>query len=123
MKDPIEPDTNRFIYTKPVVILINGASLSAAELFPEVMNQLSNVTVLGDTTVGSGCNDVDENIQGDYWLPTGEYIHIGSTYMLGFDGKPIEWNGVLPEIRVIQTVKDINNRIDEQFEYAIQLLN
>lgn len=62
-------------YTNPVVLWINGESMSGAELFPEVMKQLSNVTVVGDTTLGGGCNDVAEDIQGDYWLPSSNYIH------------------------------------------------
>jgi len=121
-KDPIQPDMNHFKYTNPVVILINGASMSGAELFPEVMNQLSNVTVVGDTTLGGGCNDVADDIQGDYWLPSGKYIHIGTTYVLRYDGVPIEWNGVLPDIRVPQSKEDIDQGRDKQLEYAIGLL-
>ncbi len=121
-KGPIQPDMNHFKYTNPVVILINGASMSGAELFPEVMKQLSNVTVVGDTTLGGGCNDVAEDIQGDYWLPSGKYIHIGTTYVLRYDGEPIEWNGVLPDIRVPQSKDDIDQGRDKQLEYAIGLL-
>ena len=121
-KDAIQPDVDRFRYDNPVVILINGASLSGAELFPELMKQLSNVTVIGDTTAGGGCNDVDENIQGDYWLPSGKYIHIGTTYVLRYDGQPIESNGVPPDIRITQSAADIQNGHDRQLEHAISLL-
>jgi len=83
-----------------------------AELFPEVMKQLSNVTIVGDTTLGGGCNDVTEDIQGDYWLPSIKYIHIGTTYVLRYDGVPIEWSGELPDIRVPQTKEDIDQGMD-----------
>jgi hypothetical protein len=53
-----------------VVVLINGASLSSGELFPEVMKQLPNVTVVGDTTAGASCND-HGGFRGDRRLPTG----------------------------------------------------
>ena len=51
--------------------------MSGAELFPEEMKQLSNVTVVGDTTLGRGCNDVAEDIQGDYWLHSGKCNRYG----------------------------------------------
>jgi C-terminal processing protease CtpA/Prc len=110
------------IYTKPVVLWINGDSMSGAELFPGLMKQLSNVTVVGDTTLGGGCNDVADDIQGDDWLPSGKYIHIGTTYVLRYYSEPIEWNGVLPDIRVPQTKDDIDQGRDKQLEYAIGLL-
>jgi C-terminal processing protease CtpA/Prc len=113
---------NHFKYTNPVVLWINGASMSGAKLFPEVMKQLSNVTVVGDTTSVGGCNDVVEDIQGDYWLPSGKYIHIGTTYVLRYDDVPIEWNGVLPDIRMPHTKDDIDLGRDKQLKFAIELL-
>ena len=83
-----------------------------AELFPEVMKQLPNVTVVGDTTLEGDYNDVADDIQGDYWLPSGKYIHISTTYVIRYDGVPIEWNGVLPDIRVPQTKEDIDQGMD-----------
>lgn len=77
--------------------------MSGAELFPEIMKQIANVTVAGDTTLVDGCNDVAEDIQGDYWLPSGKYIHIGTTYVLRYDGVSMKWNGVLPDNRVPQS--------------------
>jgi len=64
-------------YPNPVILWINGASMSGAELFSEVMKHLSNVTIVDDTTLGRGCNDVAEDIQGDYWLPSGKYTRYG----------------------------------------------
>ncbi|MBN2396699.1 MAG: hypothetical protein JXC36_09630 [Candidatus Atribacteria bacterium] len=72
--------------------------------------------------LGAGCTDVADDIQGDYWLPNGKYIHIGTTYVLRYDGVPIEWNGVLPDIRAPQTKEDIDHGRDKQLEYAIGLL-
>lgn len=72
--------------------------------------------------IGGGCNDIAEDIQRDYWLPSGKYIHIGTTYLLSYDGLPIEWNGVLPDIRLPQTKEDIDKGRDKQLEYTIGLL-
>ncbi len=82
------------------------------------------VTVIGDTTAGAGANDyTDENIKGEFKLFCGFTIRISTVYVTRNDGLPIEWNGVLPDIRVPQTAEDIKNGIDKQLEYSIQLLD
>jgi len=122
-EEPVIPDTKYFIYTYPVIVLINGASFSGGEVFPEFMKQLPNVTVIGDTTAGAGANDyTEENIQGEFRLNCGFTIRVSTVYVTRNDGLPIEWNGVLPDIRVPQTAKDIKNGRDIQLEYAINLL-
>jgi C-terminal processing protease CtpA/Prc len=119
----IQPDSTINPYQKPVVILIHGASISAGELFPEIMNQLPNVTLIGDTTAGAGCNDVADDIEADYVLPSGIQMHVGTTYVLRYDELPIEMNGVAPEILITQTKEDIDNGHDPQLEYAIRFLS
>ena len=122
-ENPIKPDTKYFRYSKPVVILINGASLSGGEVFPEFMRQLPNITVIGDTTAGAGANDyTEENIKGEFQLSCGITIRVSTVWVARHDGLPIEWNGVLPDIRVPQTTGDFKNGIDRQLEYAIQFL-
>jgi len=124
LEDPILPDSRYFSYLNPVVVLINGTSLSAGEVFPELMRKLPTVTLVGDTTMGAGANDLtQENIQGEYKLDCGFTIRISTVYVTRNDGKPIEWNGVLPDIRVPQTAEDIKNGKDKQLEYAISLLD
>jgi len=103
-------------YSKPTVILINGASFSAAEIFSELMRQLPNVTLVGDTTGGGGgANEI-------FQLPSGKRIKIPTMYFARLDGKMVEWNGILPDVLVKQTESDIERRRDKQLEYAIQLL-
>jgi len=124
LEDPVVPDPKYFIYSNRVVVLINGAGLSAGEVFPELMKKIPNVTLVGDTTAGAGANDLrDENIQGEYKLNCGFTIRISTVYVTRDDGLPIEWNGVLPHIRIPQTVEDYKNGTDRQLEYAIQLLD
>ena len=123
-EEPVTPDTQYFIYRNPVIVLINGASLSGGELFPELMRQLPDVTVVGDITAGAGANDyTEENINGEFRLSCGFTIRVSTVYVTRLDGLPIEWNGVLPDVQIPQTKEDINNGIDRQLEYAIQLLN
>ncbi|MEW6194915.1 MAG: S41 family peptidase [Bacteroidota bacterium] len=119
--DPILPITNKTLYNKPVVVLINGSTLSSGELFAEYMRQLNFVTLIGDTTNGAACSDNYEEIEGDYILPSGRYIKIGNSFVLRYDGIPIEWNGIPPDILVRQTKADINAGRDKQLEHAIEL--
>lgn len=48
---------------------------------------------------------------------------MGTTDWRRYDGLPFEWIGVPPDILVQQTKVDIENGIDKQLEYAIDLLN
>lgn len=103
-------------YHKPVVVLINGASFSAAELLPELLKQIPLVTTVGDTTGGGGgSNDV-------FYLPSNKRIKIPTSYLKRFNGEMIEWNGVPPDILVPQTEADIKQGRDKQLEYAITML-
>lgn len=111
----IKPE-GKYQYHKPVVVLINGASFSAAEFFTEIMKQIANVTTIGDTTGGGGGS---ANI---YNLPSGKRIQIPDKYFKKFNDDMIEWNGVPPDIFIKQTEADIANGHDKQLEYAINYL-
>lgn len=117
--EPIEP-AGPEMYANPVVVLINGASLSGAEVLAETMRQLPSVTLVGDTTAGAGCNDRDAT-PGDQTLPSGIRIHIPTGCLLRYDGAFIEWNGVPPDVRVTQSEADIVAGRDAQLEVALNL--
>ncbi len=103
-------------YLKPVIVLINGASFSAAELFPELMKQISTVITLGDTTGGGG-GSVEI-----FPLPSNKRIQLPTMYFKRFDGTMVEWNGIPPDILVPQTPDDIKQGHDKQLDRAIQFL-
>jgi hypothetical protein len=105
-----------FQYTKPVVMLINGTCFSATEDFAEMMKHVSTVTAVGDTTAGvSGAPK-------QFTLPSGKNINVSTKDFRRYDGLPIEWNGVLPNILIPQTKDDLNQGRDKQLERAIQFL-
>ena len=55
-------------------------------------------------------------------FPGGIRINVSTKDIRRYDGLPIEWNGVPPDIRVEQTAEDIRQGRDKQLEYALQLL-
>ena len=120
---PFQP-AQGFIYTKPVVVLINGSTFSAGELCTEILKQLPQVTAIGDTTGGGGVasNSQPQNARGAFVLPSGKTIYIGTGYFERYDGQTFEWQGITPDIRIVQTAKDIEAGRDKQLEFAIELL-
>jgi len=105
-----------FQYTKPVVLLIDGVCFSSCEDFAEMMKHVPTVTAIGDTTGGgSGAPAL-------FPLPSGRQINVSTKDFRRYDGEPIEWNGVLPGVLVLQTVNDINLGRDKQLEAAIEFL-
>jgi len=114
----ILPQGNRQ-YSGPIVILINGTCFSATEVFAGRMRQLDYVSLVGDTTAGGG---MSSNGEARHFLPSGGSIRINYEAILRIDGQPIEWNGVPPDIRVMQTKADIDRVEDKQLEFAIDYL-
>lgn len=102
-------------YTGKLVVLINGASFSAAEVFTELLRQLPSVTVVGDTSGGGG-GDTELFV-----LPSGKKLRLPVKYFRRHDGEMIEWNGVIPDVVVEQSVTDILRQRDLQLEKAIVL--
>ncbi|NOQ25567.1 MAG: hypothetical protein GQ564_09430 [Bacteroidales bacterium] len=121
--NPILPQGS-FTYTNSVIVLINGVSFSAAEVAPEIFKQLSNVTIVGDTTAGAAgsSSDRSQETNSKYRLPSGKIVYIPTGHIKRYDGQHIEWNGVPPDIRVEQTENDIIKGIDKQLEFAINML-
>jgi hypothetical protein len=117
-QDLIKP--NGYECSKPTVILINGVSYSEAERFTEMMKQLSNVTVVGDTTGGGSAGSrgiIDEII-----LPGDIIVHVGTTDFRRYDGRPWEWIGIEPDFRVVNKIENLDKGVDDQLENAIDLL-
>jgi uncharacterized protein (DUF779 family) len=105
-----------FHYTDPVVLLIDGVCFSSCEDFAEMMKHVPTVIAIGDTTGGgSGAPEL-------FTLPSGREINVSTKDIRRYDGLPIEWNGVPPDILVRQTAEDIKLGRDKQLEYAIDHL-
>lgn len=110
------PSRGPWTYTHPVCVLINGASFSTTEIIAEELSQLPNVTTIGDTTGGGG---------GDQWvysLPDGFRVQLSHKELRRYDDQPIEWNGVVPDVLMMNTTGALEQGRDLQLEEALRRL-
>ena len=110
-------------FDKPVVILINGNSASASELFTQTLREYGKVTVMGTKSYGKG---VYQNL---YPLSVdGAVIKItGGRYFSpkGFcvDGVGIEPDITVEYVKINPTITDPELTDDNQIKAAVDFLN
>ena len=103
---------------KPLIVLINNGSASAAEIVAGALQDQKRAVLLGETTYGKG------SVQSIIPLKNRGAIRLTvSKYYLP-SGKSISEVGVIPDIRVEAEGEDfsINTDTDNQLNYAIKLL-
>lgn len=98
---------------KPIILLTNEQSLSDAEMTATGFKALKLGKIVGNETYHwiiftSGAGLVD-----------GSFVRLPSWGCYTLDGKDIEFNGVQPDIRVINTFEDRVNNRDPQLDAAI----
>ena len=104
---------------KPIIILINNGSASAAEIFAGALKDHKRAIILGENSYGKG------SVQSIIPLRNGGGMRLTiSKYYLP-SGKSISEVGVTPDILVEETDEDfkINSDKDNQLNYAIKLFN
>ena len=112
----IRPSTDGLTFTKPLVMLMNGTCFSATEGFLALATRMERTVLLGDTTAGGS------SAPETFPLPSGKRIRISTKYICRPDSTPIEWNGIVPDIRIPQTEQDIREGRDKQLESALEYL-
>ena len=103
---------------KPLIVLINNGSASAAEIVAGALQDQKRAVLLGETTFGKG------SVQSIIPLKNRGAIRLTvSKYYLP-SGKSISEVGVSPDIKVEEEGEDfsINSETDNQLNYAINLL-
>lgn len=80
-----EPVAKRIHWPKPVVVLTNRHTFSAANNFVQVMKSLPQVTIIGDRTGGGS------GLPFTYNLPNGWNIRLSASPVLDANGNDTEW--------------------------------
>ena len=101
---------------KPIVLLINEQSLSDAEMTAAGFKALKLGTVIGNETyrwiiftTGAGLVD-------------GSFLRLPSWGCYTLDGKDLEFAGVQPDIKVLNSFEDKQNGRDPQLDKAIEFI-
>lgn len=99
-------------WRRPVVVLCNRHSYSAANFFVSIMRYADNCLVLGGKSGGGG------GMPMSYELPNGWMVRFSSVKMYDRDMQSVE-GGVMPQVVVNQKSTDM----DDLIESAVELIN
>ena len=110
--EKMEIEDTRGWWKRPVVVLCNRRSYSAANFFVSIMRYADNCLILGGKSGGGG------GLPMSYELPNGWMVRFSSVKMYDRYNNSIE-EGIKPHVIVNQTSKDK----DDLIEKAIELIN
>ncbi|GAA0721401.1 hypothetical protein GCM10009430_22630 [Aquimarina litoralis] len=105
-------------YTKPVYILVDEYTFSAASVFTSVFKGLPNVKIVGLTTDGSSGNSKKFTLKHSN-------IKLKISTMLSFqrNGKTLDGNGTKPDIIIERNEKQVLEGVDHQLQTLIEMIN
>jgi C-terminal processing protease CtpA/Prc len=104
--DYIQPHP-QYRYTKKLIVLTNELDFSAGDFFPAILQDSGRAIIMGSKTAGAGgyvLSNADRNRVGVM-----QYTYTGS-HALRADGKPLEDNGVTPDVPYGVTPEDLKTR-------------
>lgn len=81
-------------YRRPVVVMIDGATGSSAEIAALALRDLVGATLVGERTIGAGAGVAMVR------LPDGLKIRFGSQLIRGLDGATFQGRGIEPDVAV-----------------------
>ena len=112
----IQPIGSKDIYSKPVVVLTDAGTFSAAEDFCVAFRNMKRGKLIGTTTGGSTGNPLEISLPGDVhaMICTKKDRYPDGTIFVGV--------GIIPDIEVKETVDSFLQEKDLVLEKAVQLL-
>jgi carboxyl-terminal processing protease len=103
-------------YRGRVVVLVDGATGSAAEIFAAVLQDHGRATVVGRKTAGAVL------ASWFYRLPDGGELQLSREDYIAPKGRRIEGNGVEPDVVVPRLLEDLRGGRDRDLEEALKIL-
>lgn len=110
-------DKNQF--TMPLVVLVNGYSASASEIFAGAIKDYGIGTIVGETTYGKGI------VQRLFPLDDGSAVKLTIAKYFTPNGNDIHKVGVVPDVEVeldIETYRESEGEKDNQLDSAIECI-
>lgn len=100
----------------PLVVLVDGATASAAEILAGALQDRERATLVGQKTFGKG------SVQLVFDLADGSSVHVTSARWYTPDRRQIDQQGLSPDIPVEVTQEDIDNGRDVWLNQAVEFL-
>lgn len=115
MKQPVhkaeggtmQPYTDRPIYERPVTVLVDAGTFSAAEDFTAIFRDMGRGKVVGTRTAGSTGNGVGITL-----IPGVAYANICSKHDIAPDGTEFVGIGIVPDIEVAESYDSYFGKAD-----------
>ncbi len=118
-----EKTTDEQSFPVPTVVLTNGSSASAAELFALAIRDYGAGVLLGEKTYGKGV------MQTSYSLSDGSIIKLTTAELCDKNGKTYNKKGIMPDIECVPSDYEkkfkyfLSEEQDSQLQAAIKYLN
>jgi len=111
-------------YAGEVIVLIDSESASAAEITARTLQLRGRATIVGDRSAGAVMASivVPMTLGSDFQarvLPFGMTVTVSDVVMS--DGNSLEHSGVIPNIAVLPTGKDLGEKRDPAMAFALEL--
>lgn len=103
-------------FTKPIALLINDRSISAAENFAIAMQAIDHAVLIGETTAGVMADAVPHR------LPNGWQVSVPANVFRDINGICWEGIGIAPDYYVTNRREEVANGVDGQLNFAVELL-
>lgn len=101
----------------PMIVLVNGGSASASEIFAGALQDYGRAKLIGEKTFGKGSVQELEDVKG------GGAVRVTIAKWLTPKDRQINKLGIAPDIEVKLTDDDAKNNRDPQYDRAVQELN
>ena len=113
---PLSADHRGELLDIPTVVIINGGSASAAEIFAGAIQDSRRGKLVGEQSFGKG------TVQDAVDLPGGAGLHVTIARWLTPKEKNIHDVGITPDIEIKMTKEDMEADRDPQLKKALELL-
>lgn len=104
------------LFSKPILVLVNGFSASASELFSGVMQDYNRALIVGSTTYGKSSSQLIDPIPGNKSFG---FTKLTTHQFFRVTGKSIQSQGIVPDI-VVPDVYDNFTQAEKFLPYALK---
>jgi carboxyl-terminal processing protease len=104
-------------FRRPVVLLTNARTASAAEVFAAALRETNRASVIGEATCGCVLG-----IRRRHQLPDGGILDVSEMDYHTARGARLEGTGLRPDVSVEPTREDLRRRRDRALERALEIL-